>query len=370
MSKSFFIASTGQHVGKTTLSLGILSGLQERGLPISYMKPIGQEVEKGRSGALVDKDALLIQEHFHLEENDASMSPVLIAPGFTKDFLDGKIHTETLISSIQHAYQELCRKGSYLVVEGTGHMGVGSIVGLNNAQVAKELSLPVLLIASGGLGSAFDELMLNKTLCDLHQVPILGVILNRVKSEKKEMILSYMEKALARWNIPLLGCIPIDPLLGVPSIFDLKSLFQGSFLSGEDSQMRHFKQIRLAAASATVFRETLEPGQLIITPAHREDIILATLAKYWASESLSLKLNLGFGMILTGPLSPRNFVIEELKKAHIPAFHVPLHSDEVIEKISSFTAKIQKEDKEKIQEAVSVVKENIDFDRFLTLFSS
>ena len=211
--------------------------------------------------------------------------------------------------------------------------------------------------------------MLNKTLCDLYEVPILGVILNRVKFEKKEMITSYMQKALKRWNIPLLGCIPLDSILGIPSIFDLKTLFKESFLSGEECQFKHFKQIRLAAASVSFFKETIEPGQLIITPADREDIILATISKYWELHSIQKKYDFNIGMILTGQLPPRNFVIEELKKAHIPSFHIPLHSDTVLETINSFTAKIQKEDKEKVEEAISIVEQNINFDYLLQLLS-
>lgn len=369
MVKSFFIASTGQHVGKTTLSLGLLAGLQKRGIKVSYMKPVGQETQKTNSGNLVDKDVVLMKEYFHLKGKDDHMSPVLVAPGFTKDFLDQKIETESLVEKILSSYQELKKNDTCLVVEGTGHMGVGSIIGLNNAQVAKSLNIPILLIASGGLGSAFDELMLNKTLCDLYGVPVLGVILNRVKPEKKEMITSYMQKALKRWDIPLLGCIPVDTILGIPSLFDLKNLLKGTFISGEESQFRHFNQIRLAAASVSFFRETIKPGQLIITPADREDIILGTLSKYFEIRNLQKKSDFPLGMILTGQLPPRNFVIEELKKAQIPSFHIPLHSDEVLEKINFFTAKIQKEDEEKVEEAISVVEENIDFDLLLKSFN-
>ncbi|MBX9923319.1 MAG: AAA family ATPase [Rhabdochlamydiaceae bacterium] len=370
MLSSFFIASTGQHVGKTTLSLGLLSGLRKRGIDISYMKPIGQEVEQTQSGVWVDKDALLIKEHFGLKSQDAYMSPVLVTSGFTKDFLDQKIQTKPLLDSILYSYEKLKASGQVLVVEGTGHMGVGSILDLNNAQVAKELKLPVLLIASGGLGSSFDELTLSKTLCDVYQVPVAGVILNRVKPEKKDKISLYMKKALERWNVPLLGCIPIDSILGNPSIYDLKSLLGGTFLSGEQYQLRHFTQIRLAAASAAIFRESIEPHQLIITPAHREEIILTILAKYWELQSLQKDVDLGFGLILTGQLAPRNFVIEELQRAKIPALHIPLHSDEILDRIGSFTAKIQKEDEEKIQEAISLVEQNIDFPLLLNLLTS
>ena len=348
MTSSFFIASTGQHVGKTTLSLGLISGLRKRGMNISYMKPIGQEVEQTKSGIWMDKDAILMKEQFRWEGQDAYMSPVLVTSGFTKDFLDKKIQTKPLLDSILYSYEKLKTACQLLVVEGTGHMGVGSILDLNNAQVAKELKLPVLLIASGGLGSSFDELALNKTLCDAYQVPVAGVILNRVKSEKKEKISSYMQKALDRWSIPLLGCIPLDSILGIPSIYDIKFLLGGTFLAGEQHQLRHFKEIRLAAASAAIFRESIEPHQLIITPAHREEIILTILSKYWELQSLQKGADLKFGLILTGQLAPRNFVVEELQKANITALYIPLHSDEVLEKINSNAAWL-KRDKIKIQ---------------------
>ncbi len=48
-------------------------------------------------------------------------------------------------------------------MEGTGHCAVGSVVGVNNAQVAGMLGASMILIANGGLGSAFDEL--GKLLC-------------------------------------------------------------------------------------------------------------------------------------------------------------------------------------------------------------
>lgn len=41
---------------------------------------------------------------------------------------------------------------------------MGSIIGLSNARVARELGLEIVLVANGGLGSTFDELELNRTV--------------------------------------------------------------------------------------------------------------------------------------------------------------------------------------------------------------
>jgi BioD-like phosphotransacetylase family protein len=287
---------------------------------------------------------------------------VLIPSGFTREYLDGAIEKNTLLDKIHASYQHLRKKNDFLVIEGTGHCGVGSIIHLNNAQVASELQLPILLVASGGLGSAFDQLMLNKTLCDAYGVPILGVILNRVLPEKMEMIKHYMTKALKRWDIPLVGTIPFDPFLSFPTMKDFEGLFDTSLITAEEHRLRHFNEIRLVATSVETYRELIVPNQLIITPANREDIILATLTKHWDVKIRDPLNDLKTGMILTGDFPPRHYIIEELQKARIPMLHIKEHSHTAMQMISSFTAKIRTEDIEKVKEAITVVERHVDFD--------
>lgn len=69
-----------------------------------------------------------------------------------------------------------------MVLEGSGHTGVGGICNLNNARVAQVLGADMVLVANGGLGSAYDELDLNRVMCEAHGVKIRGVIINKVPS--------------------------------------------------------------------------------------------------------------------------------------------------------------------------------------------
>ncbi|MBS0620392.1 MAG: AAA family ATPase [Verrucomicrobia bacterium] len=359
--KGIFVASTGQHVGKTTTCLGLLSGLQKRLGTIGYMKPVGQEQALTAEGLYVDKDVILFKEHFHLNSSYEAMSPVLIPSGFTRDYLDGKIEKNALLEKIQRCGKALGAECDFLLVEGTGHCGVGSIIDLNNAQVAAALGLPLLLIASGGLGSAFDDLMLNKTLCDHYGVDLLGVILNRVLPPKQKMIATYMTRALERWKVPLLGCIPFDPLLSSPTMQDFEGLFQTTLLTGKSHRLRHFKHTRLVATTVENYRERMVDHQLLITPANREEIILATLTKHWDRKISHPEEDLGLGMILTGDEPPRPYLIAELEKADIPMLYAPVHSDVAMQKINAFTAKIRNEDIAKVQEAITLVENQIDF---------
>jgi BioD-like phosphotransacetylase family protein len=363
MKRGIFVAATGQHVGKTTTCLGIISGLQKRYSKVGFIKPVGQVHVMVEDNLAVDKDVVLFKECFHLSARYSDMSPVLFPSGFTRNYLDGQVTEADLQKKILKAYTHIYENNDFTIVEGTGHIGVGSIVNLNNAAVAAALKLDVVLIASGGLGSAFDELALNRTMCQAHGVKIRGVILNRVLNDKRDMVLEYFPKALKRWGIPLLGCVPYNAFLSLPSMHDFENLFNTSLISGQEYHYHHFQHIRLVDTSAGIYRrDPPEPNQLIITPATREDIILATLAKYWNLKTLSGSTHFEGGMILTGRMPPRPAIVEKISRTTIPCLYAPVSSYKAMQLITSYKAKIQQEDTHKIQKAIQLVEPHIDFD--------
>ena len=363
---SFFVAATGQNVGKTTVCLGLVSGLQKRFSSVGFFKPVGQEYVELKTGLHVDKDVLLLKNHFQLKDPYEKMSPVLFPRGFTRDFLDGQIDHKHLTAKILASHRDLKMSNEMTVIEGTGHTGVGSIVDLNNAQVAALLKVPVVLVASGGLGSSFDELTLNYIACEKYGARVAGVILNRVLEKKREMILEYIPKALARWNVPLLGCVPYTPFLSTPTMSDFEILFETELLTGKEKAFCHFEHIRLAAVPVEIFRTQMLPKELIITPAVREDVILATLTKVWDRKIAGEENDLEIGFILTGKAAPKEAIVEEIRKSGLPMLHAPVSSFFAMKMINSYTSKFRKEDTLKIAEAIKVVENHIDFEKLQT----
>jgi len=185
---AIFIAATGQNVGKSTLSLGIIAALKKRYPSVGFIKPMGQQHVRINDEIIVDKDVVLFKEHFKLKSDWKDMSPVIVPAGFTRDFIDHKVDASKLIENIETSFKKIYQKNDLNIVEGTGHVGVGSILGLNNAKIAAMLGVDMVIIASGGLGSTFDELSLNIALCREHGANIRGVILNRVQDNKRAMI--------------------------------------------------------------------------------------------------------------------------------------------------------------------------------------
>lgn len=355
-----FIAATGQNVGKTTLCLGLIAALQKRFQSVGFIKPVGQRHVKIDGNINVDKDAVLFKEHFGLSSSWSNMSPVIIPSGFTRNYIDEEVTEEDLLENIQKAFQAISSQHDYTIVEGTGHVGVGSIVNLSNAKIAAELGLRMVIIASAGLGSAYDELALNIAMCQQYGVKVQGIILNRVMENKREMILEYFPKTLKKWGIPLLGCVPFSNSLSNPTIKDFETLFDTSLLSGHAHHFRTFAQIRLVAGSLQAYESELHPNELIITPASREDIILRTLEIH--REYASRGKDFGGGMILTSRHPAREKVVEQIRTVDIPVLYAPLCSYDAMKMITSFTAKIRTEDTPKIASAIQLVEEHIDFD--------
>jgi hypothetical protein len=201
----------------------------------------------------------------HISYKDSS--PVLIPPGYTRDYLDGTKHDTVSrtrqIQQLQTAFDRINAASDICLCEGTGHVAVGSIVDLNNAECAKLLDdAQMILVANGGLGHCFDELELNRTLCATLNVHIAGIILNKVLPEKYDQTKPYFTKALEqKWqDIPLLGCIPDRPFLGSPALADLERLVSAEFISGGVHRLRHFRanDCRLVATSLEVFLQMVQ----------------------------------------------------------------------------------------------------------------
>src|ERR1700760_1199551 len=94
-----------------------------------------------------------------------AMSPIAVEPNFTRRYID-QSNNDFLIRRIQNSFDRTAWEKDFVIIEGTGHAGVGSVFDLSNARVAHLLQSKVLLVTKGGIGRAIDEVVLNKALFD------------------------------------------------------------------------------------------------------------------------------------------------------------------------------------------------------------
>src|SRR5438876_11676820 len=215
-----FIAATRQNDGKTTASLGLIAALQQRYPRVGYIKPVGQRfVEIAEQK--IDEDTVLMDSVFGLNCPLVDMSPIAVEPDFTRKYLQSS-NNEALVKKIQKAFDRVAWEKDFVLCEGSGHAGVGSVFDLSNAQVAKILGAKVIIVTSGGIGKPIDEVSLNQALFEKEGVEIIGVILNKVLPDKLEFVTEFARRGLKRKGLELLGVIPHQNILTCPTMAQVR----------------------------------------------------------------------------------------------------------------------------------------------------
>ena len=359
--KRIFIAATGQNVGKTTTSVGLFSKLISNGIKAGFTKPVGQRyVQVG--DIKVDEDSFLIHKVFNLDFNLKDMNPIAVPRGFTEDYIKNP-EPDKLIGKITESFERIAEKSDFVVIEGTGHAGVGSVFDASNATVAKTLNSKVILVTNGGIGNAIDQLILNKSLFDKMEVEVLGVIINKVLDEKYDKIKAITEQGLKRFNLKLLGVVPYKNIMEFPSMEQLREIVEGEFITGKNKSEKLVQNIIVGAMSVSHILSMVKEDTLIITPGDREDIILAVL-----SHSLSYQestTNNFVGIIITGNVSPSSEVLKIIMNTQIPIILCPLDTFDCASQIHDLKVKIQVDDLQKIEISQKLFADYVDYEYIL-----
>src|SRR5579859_7268873 len=268
-----FIAATRQNDGKTTSSLGIIAALQNYYPRIGYIKPVGQrfvEIEEQK----IDEDTVLMDSVFRLNCPLVDMSPIAVEPDFTRKYLQSS-NNEALVKIIQKAFDRVAWEKDFVLCEGSGHAGVGSVFDLSNAQVAKTLGSKVIIVSQGGIGKPIDEVALNQALFEKEGVEIIGVIINKVHEEKIPEITRFVRSGLKRKGLELLGVLPHEHLLAHPTMDLIRDELCAELLNEPPSLNVLVENVVVGAMSVHNAMQFFKHGTLLITPGDREDILLA-----------------------------------------------------------------------------------------------
>ncbi|MBV9657056.1 MAG: AAA family ATPase [Verrucomicrobia bacterium] len=369
-----FVAATRQNDGKTTAALGLFAALKKRLGRIGFIKPVGQrfvEVE----GKRIDEDSLLIDDTFHPQVPLEDMSPIAVEPDFTRRYIE-HANNDALVRRLQHAFDRAAWEKDFVIVEGTGHAGVGSVFDLSNARVASILHSKVILVTGGGIGKPIDEIALNRALFDLEGVEIAGVILNKVMPSKREYIADFARRGFARLGIDLLGVLPDVPMLAEATLAQIATSIDGEFLHGWQRNRRHVRRVVIGAASSGNVVEHFAPGTLLVTPGDREDIILAALSSTCLLPSTAATGEQGggggksgpplvAGVALCGQHRPHPSILDMIHSSEIPFITSPHESFAVASRIHSMTVKTLPGDTEKISAIQTLVEQYVEIDRLL-----
>ncbi len=363
--KRIFVAATRQNQGKTTTSLGLFGAMKRFSPNVGYIKPIGQRFVQV-DGQKIDEDSVLFDSVYNLGVPIGAASPVAIDGRMTRWYLDNPGRKlEHLIDLICRAFDRAAFNRDYIIIEGSGHAGVGSVFDLSNAAIAKILGAKAIIVSEGGIGSPVDEIAMNKALFDQFGVEVIGAILNKVLPEKMDLIREYAGKGLQRLGIPLLGVLPLRKRLQAPTFSQVVKEINGRWLNGAEHGMKErILRVVIGAMTAKGVVDYIQPGVLIITPGDREDVLFSAIA----SANISKKQVVS-GIVLTRNILPHPKLMELISMTDIPVVICSDESYTVASKINNMTVKTQPTDEDKIPIIQQIVAEHTDMEKIRDAFS-
>jgi hypothetical protein len=353
-----FIAATRMNDGKTTTSLGLLSALQKVYGRIGYIKPVGQrfvEIEEQK----IDEDTVLMDRVYRLNCPLVDMSPIAVEPDFTRKYLQSS-NNDALVRKILKAFDRVAWEKDFVLCEGSGHAGVGSVFDLSNAQVAKILKAKVVIVSQGGIGKPIDEVSLNQALFEKEGVEIIGVILNKVLPDKVDYVTEFARRGLKRKGLDLLGVIPHQRMLSAPTIGLIREELAAEVLNPSACMHNLVEDVVVGAMAVHNAMSYFKQGVLLITPGDREDIILAVASASTQQEGPTMS-----GIVLTGALRPGPGVLKVIQNVPFPVLLAKDDSYAVASKVHDLTVKTRPDDAEKISLIRDLIATHVDLDKIL-----
>ena len=351
MSKAIYIVTTEPNSGKSIVSLGLMQLLLGKTAKVGYFRPIIDDVANGKTDNHIDTVLSYFNVDMKPEEAYAyTRSQVVQLKNMDKD--------DEIVGHIIHKYKTIENRFDFVLVEGTDFSGEGAIIEWDiNILIAKNLGIPAIILASGK-NKTLDELLGNLYMAyDSFMekgVEVLLIVANKVQLENLDIVTNGLKKKLP--NNVLVGTIPLNNILGSPTVKEIAQELDAKILFGENYVNNKVGGFSVGAMQLRNYLTHLKKDSLVITPGDRADIILGALQANISSNYPNLS-----GIVLTGGLIPEESIIKLIKGLSdiIPILSVVGGTYSVTNKIGTIRPRIYADNKEKIITSIQ------EFDKYI-----
>lgn len=352
MNKAVYIAASEANSGKSMLSLGLMQLLLRKKPKVGYFRPIIDNPIAGKK----DNHINTIVNYFNIKcaYDDCY--------AFTRSELINKLNDDKedeVISIIIEKYKILEQENDFVIVEGTDFSDHGAVIEMDlNVLIAKNLGIPVIIV-SGGLNKTLDDfiqgLRLTYDSFVNKEVKVISVVANKIEASNIDAIIKEVGKNLPK-DVSI-NAIPIHKKLNNPTIKELSNSIEAKILFGKEFLNNISGDIKVGAMQLANFLQHLTEGSVVVTPADRSDILLATLQANISTNYPSIS-----GIVLTGGIALNPSIIkliEGLEKT-VPILWVKEGTFAVTTKLGSVRAHIYAENVDKIKMSINIFEKHVD----------
>jgi len=223
--RGFFITGTDTGVGKTVITAALIKAVSLLGFKVCGMKPIEtgckttdsrrQSAVSSKKRTLIPSDGMFLKEMAGIDDSIDLVTPIRFESPLAPLPASGIEGTSVDFEKIQKAYDDLSRNYDVIIVEGIGGLLVPIKRDYFVLDLARDVGLPILIVARPGLGT------LNHTLLTVHYalkegLTVAGIVINYSYPPKHTLA--------EETNPEIIKQISPVPIIGIfPYLKDLKS---------------------------------------------------------------------------------------------------------------------------------------------------
>ena len=371
MSRTIMLIPTGTSVGLTSVSLGVIRAMEQKGVSLSIFKPIAQP---RAGGDAPDQTTTIIRANSTV----TAAEPLKMS------------HVETLLSSNQQdvlmeeiiaRYHENTKDAEVVLVEGLVPTRKHQFANALNYEIAKTLNAEIVFVLALGNDSPAQlkeriELA-RSSFGGSKNKNITGVIINklnapvddqgRTRPDLSEIFDDSTKASVANIDptqlfanspLPVLGCIPWSFELIATRAIDMAKHLNARIINEGDVKTRRVKSVTFCARSIPHMLEHFRPGSLLVTSADRPDVLVsACLAAMNGVEIGAILLTGGY------EIDERiNSLCERAFQTGLPVFMVDTNTWQTSLSLQSFNLEVPADDHQRVEKLQQYVASHINAD--------
>src|SRR5476649_1929723 len=360
---------TGTSVGLTSVSLGVIRAMEQKGVSLSIFKPIAQP---RAGGDAPDQTTTIIRANSSV----TAAEPLKMS------------HVEALLSSNQQdvlmeeiiaRYHDNTKDAEVVLVEGLVPTRKHQFANALNYEIAKTLNAEIVFVLSLGNDSP-DQLkerieLARSSFGGSKNKSIIAVIVNklnapvdeqgRTRPDLSEIFDDSAKNLVAKIDVkqlfensplPILGCVPWSVDLIAVRAIDMVKHLGATIINEGDIRTRRVRSVTFCARSLPNMLEHFRSGSLLVTSADRPDVLVAAcLAAMNGVEIGAILLTGGYQVdARIKSLCERAFL------TGLPMFTVQTNTWQTSLSLQSFSLEVPPDDHSRVEKLQNYVAGHID----------
>lgn len=288
MSRTIILIPVSAGVGLTSVSLGLVHALQQKGAKTAFMKPISQP-SSGEDK--IDRTTTILRSSTAIDIGE----PIMLSQA---ESLIGQNQSDVLLEKIVAQHQQLSNKNEIVIVEGLIPTSKSAYAAGINYDISQALDAEIILVAAPGTDSPSQLIeRLEAAASDFggrSNPNMLGVVVNkfnapvdesgRTRPDLTEIFEVFKEREnssneirhlFTKSPLTLLACIPWNAELIATRAIDIAKHLDAHIIYEGEIKTRRIHGITFCARSLPNMLEHFRAGSLLVTSADRPDVLVA-----------------------------------------------------------------------------------------------